>query len=120
MYLLLIVLNNESHVKDILEKFVDIDIRGATIINSQGMGRILSDKIPIFPSLKYVLSGNEKRVNNFTIFSAIESEKTLQDAVDVVMNIVKDIDKPGVGIMMVLPVLKIYGLAENNIKEVSG
>ncbi|MGC8758213.1 MAG: hypothetical protein ACP5QX_07235 [Caldisericaceae bacterium] len=117
MYLLVVVLFSEKHVKEILERFVDIDVRGATVINSQGMGTILSEEIPIFSSLGYVLSGEDKRTNNFTIFSAIKTEKTLQEAIDTVLDVVKDINKPGTGIMIVLPVLKIYGLAENNIKK---
>lgn len=115
MYLLLLVLNNENHVKEILEKFIDIDVRGATVINSQGMGRIISEKVPIFSSLRSILSGEENRVNNFTIFSAIKTEETLNKAIDVVMNVVKDINKPGTGILIILPVLKIYGLANNSL-----
>lgn len=114
MYLLLLVLNNESHVKEILEKFIDIDVRGATVINSQGMGRIISEKVPIFSSLRSILSGEENRVNNFTIFSAIKTEETLNKAIDVVLNVVKDINKPGTGILIVLPVIKIFGLANDS------
>lgn len=114
MYLLLLVLNNESHVKEILEKFIDIDVRGATVINSQGMGRIISEKVPIFSSLRSILSGEENRVNNFTIFSAIKTDETLNKAIDVVLNVVKDINKPGTGILIVLPVIKIFGLANDS------
>jgi hypothetical protein len=117
MFLLILVLYSETHVKEVLERFIDIDVRGATVINSEGMGAILSEEIPIFSSLRYVLSGEDKRTNNFTIFSAIKTEKTLQEAVNTVLDVVKDINKPGTGIMIVLPVLKIYGLAENNIKK---
>ena len=117
MFLFIVVLYSETHVKEVLERFVDIDVRGATVINSQGMGTILSEEIPIFSSLRYVLSGEERRTNNFTIFSAIKTEKTLQEAIDIVFDVVKDINRPGTGIMIVLPVLKIYGLAEKNVKE---
>jgi hypothetical protein len=117
MYLLVVVLFSEKYVKEILERFVDIDVRGATVIKSEGMGTILSEEIPIFLSLGRLLSGEDKRTNNFTIFSAIKTEKTLQEAIDTVFDVVKDINKPGTGIMIVLPVLKIYGLAENNIKR---
>lgn len=113
MYLLLLVLNNENHVKEILEKFIDIDVRGATVINSQGMGRIISEKVPIFSSLRSILSGEKNRVNNFTIFSAIKTEETLNKAIDVIFTVVKDINKPGTGILIVLPVIKIFGLAND-------
>jgi len=116
MYLLLMVLNNENHLREILERFVEIDVRGATVINSQGMGRIVSEKIPIFSSLRSILSGKESRVNNFTVFSAIKTEETLNKAIEVVLDVVKDINKPGTGILIVLPILKIYGLANDSLK----
>lgn len=116
MYLLLMVLNNENHLREILERFVEIDVRGATVINSQGMGRIVSEKIPIFSSLRSILSGEESRVNNFTVFSAIKTEETLNKAIEVVLDVVKDINKPGTGILIVLPILKIYGLANDSLK----
>lgn len=111
MYLLIVVLYNEQHVRDILRKFIEIDVRGATLINSQGMATIISEEVPIFSSLRRLLS-EEERTNNITIFSAIKTEETLNNAVKVVLDVVKDIDKPGTGIMIVMPVLKIYGLSQ--------
>ncbi len=112
MFLLIITLYNENHVREILRKFVEIDVRGATLIKSQGMGSIISDEVPIFSSLRHIISGENERSDNFTIFSAIKTKETLNKAVETVFDIVKDINKPGTGIMIVLPVLKIYGLAE--------
>ncbi len=111
MYLLILVLNNNNHVKEILKRFVEIDVRGATLVNSQGMASVISDELPIFSSLREILSGESERTNNFTIFSAIKTEETLNQAIDTVLDVVKDIDKPGTGIMLVVPVEKIYGLA---------
>jgi hypothetical protein len=112
MFLLILVLYDENYVREILRKFVEIDVRGATLINSEGMALVVSNEIPIFSSLRHMISGENEKSNNFTIFSAIKTEETLNKAVETVLNIVKDIDKPGTGIMVVLPVLKIYGLAE--------
>ncbi|MGB9693645.1 MAG: hypothetical protein ACPLYF_02260 [Fervidobacterium sp.] len=111
MYLLIVVLYNEQYVRDILRKFIEIDVRGATLINSQGMATIISEEVPIFSSLRRLLL-EEERTNNITIFSAIKTEETLNNAVKVVLDVVKDIDKPGTGIMIVMPVLKIYGLSQ--------
>ncbi|RLD14901.1 MAG: hypothetical protein DRI28_02230 [Caldiserica bacterium] len=120
MYLLVVVLNHESHVKEILERFIEVDVRGATVIETQGMGRLLSQEIPIFTTFRKVLSGAQQRVNNFTIFSVIRTEKTLRDAIDVVFDVVGDIDRPGTGIMFVLPVLHMYGLANPITKNQMG
>jgi hypothetical protein len=112
MYLLIIVLYNEKYVKEILRKFVEIGVRGATLIRSQGMASLLSDEVPIFSSLRHMFEETEGLGENYTIFSAIKTEETLNKATEAVLKIVKDIDKPGTGVMIVQPVLKIYGLAQ--------
>lgn len=52
MYLLIIVLYNENYVREILKKFLEIDVRGATLIRSKGMASLLSEEVPIFTSLR--------------------------------------------------------------------
>ncbi len=113
MYLLIAVLYEEAHVKEILQKFTEIDVRGATLINTQGMASIISDEVPFFSSLRKVISGENLMSSNFTIFSAIKTEETLNKAIEVILSVVKDINKPGTGIVIVLPVIRIYGLAQN-------
>ena len=48
MKLLIIILNKEENLDELLEGFLEIDIRGATVVNSQGMGSIITTDIPIF------------------------------------------------------------------------
>jgi hypothetical protein len=52
MYLLIIVLYNENYVREILKKFLEIDVRGATLIRSKGMASLLSKEVPIFHFIK--------------------------------------------------------------------
>jgi len=111
MYLLIIVLYNENYVREILKKFLEIDVRGATLIRSKGMASLLSEEVPIFTSLRRMFEETNLG-ENYTIFSAIKTEETLNKATEAVLEIVKDIDKPGTGIMIVVPVIKIYGLAQ--------
>jgi len=110
-YLFIKVPYNENYEKEILKKFLEIDVRGATLIRSKGTASLLSEEVPIFTSLRRMF----KETNlgeNYTIFSAIKTEETLNKATEAVLEIVKDIDKPGTGIMIVVPVIKIYGLAQ--------
>jgi hypothetical protein len=39
-------------MKTILKKFLEIDVRGATLIRSKGMVSLLSEEVPIFTSLR--------------------------------------------------------------------
>ena len=43
MYLLVNVLEQTQHLSDILEGFAQIGIKGSTVINSTGMGRVLME-----------------------------------------------------------------------------
>ena len=60
MYLLVVVLNHETHVREILERFIEVDVRGATVIETQGMGRLLSEEVPIFTTFRKILSGAQQ------------------------------------------------------------
>ena len=50
MQLLVAVINHEECVEEIVAGFVEIGITGATIVESRGMGRVLSRDVPIFAS----------------------------------------------------------------------
>ena len=108
MQLLVYVLNQEEYLDEILSAFVEVGVKGATIIDSVGMGRILAHDIPIFAGLRYLLEGN--RPYNKTIFAVIEDEK-LDEVIAVVEDICGSLDKPGTGLLFTLPVSRVKGLA---------
>lgn len=115
MNVLFIVLNQVEYLDDILDSFVDIGVRGATIFDSQGMGSALNSNgkgnEPFFGILRNLL--DESRPYNKTIFTVIEDEQVLNNAIKAVKEIVGDIHKPGVGMMFTLPVGNIYGMDHN-------
>ena len=117
MNVLFIVLNQVEYLDDILDEFIEIGVKGATILDSQGMGSALSgngkDDQPFFGMLRNLL--DESRPYNKTIFTVIEDDEILDKAVKSVKEIVGDIHKPGVGMMFTLPVGNIYGM--NNHKN---
>ena len=49
-YLFIKVPCNENYVKEILKKFLEIDVKGATLIRSKGTVSLLSEEVPIFTS----------------------------------------------------------------------
>jgi len=105
------VLNREEHVRILLERFPEIDVRGATVISSTGMGQLLAADVPIFSTLSKLLSAASNRVENYTVFSVIRTEESLEKAITLVHEIVGDLKEPGSGILFVVPVTRIEGLA---------
>ena len=112
MNILVIVLNKMDHLDDILDCFVDIGVKGATIVDSQGMGSAITNSgrgsEPLFGAIRIFL--DNARPYNKTIFTVIEDEETLTEAIKVVKGILGNINKPGVGMMFTLPVGNVYGL----------
>ncbi|NCG32013.1 MAG: hypothetical protein GWP44_03950, partial [Proteobacteria bacterium] len=53
--LLVAVINDPEKVDEILSGFVELGITGATVLQSEGMGSVLSHDIPIFAGLQTLI-----------------------------------------------------------------
>ncbi len=109
MKLLIFVLNQEEHLEEILEAFLELNIGGATILDSVGMGSILAQDIPIFAGFKNLLQGS--RTANKTIFSVIP-DKMVKPVVEAIEQVVGPLEEPGNGIVFVLNIDQIYGISK--------
>ena len=108
MKLLVFVLNNEEYLEEVLEAYVEADVAGATILDSEGMGRFLTYEVPLFAGFKEFMKGN--RPYNKTIISVIREQTAVDKLKKLVDNIVGGLDKPGTGIMFTVPVDCVAGL----------
>ena len=106
--LMIFVLNSEELLEEVLSGFIEIGIGGATIIDSMGMGRVLSQEIPIFAGLQGMLSGG--RPNNKTILSVLPDREKFDQAADLIEDVCGSLEKPGAGILIALPLEAVRGL----------
>lgn len=109
MELLIAVINQEDRLDDILSGFLELGITGATIIESEGMGHVLSHDIPIFAGLQTLIS--RSRPQNTTIFSVIDSDAKVEGAIALLQEICGDMQDPATGIVFTVPVNRVAGLA---------
>jgi nitrogen regulatory protein PII len=109
MELLVCVINQEEKLDDILSGFLELGITGATVINSAGMGHVLTQDVPIFAGLQALVS--RARPQNVTIFSVIDSKEKLEAAIALVQEICGDLSAPATGILFTVPVSRVVGLA---------
>lgn len=109
MQLLIAVINQEEKLDEILSGMVELGITGATIINSEGMGRVLSHDIPIFAGLDRLASLS--RPQNQTIFSVIREDEKVEGVLKLLREICGDLDHPATGIAFTIPVSQVVGLA---------
>lgn len=108
MHLLIAVINESEKLDEILSGFLELGITGATILNSEGMGRILSHDIPIFAGLQTLIA--RSRPQNQTIFSVIKEEEKVVGALALLQEICGDLHDPATGIAFTIPVTHVVGL----------
>jgi nitrogen regulatory protein PII len=115
MQLLVAVVNHEEKLDDLLAGFLQLGITGATIINSEGMGHVLTHQSPLFARVSVL--GARSRPRNLTVFSVIEDDK-LDRAVALVQSVLGDLSTPGAGIVFAVPVARVVGLAPELESEI--
>ncbi len=107
MKLLVVILNKVEKLEEVLEGYLEIGISGATVIDSVGMGHIVSEEVPIFAGLRFMFAGAKS--HNKTILSAIKDEKE-RSAIELLEKILGDLNQPGTGIVFTLPIDTVEGL----------
>jgi len=112
MFFILYVLNDINKCKEVVNAWESVGIKGLTILPSTGMGRlkksVLGDDIPLFPSLQDFFESDETL--NRTLFTVTDDESLIDKIVEVTEKVVGDLNKHHTGILVVLPVLRAYGL----------
>lgn len=109
MQLLIAVINQEEKLDEIMSGLVELGVTGATLIDSEGMGRVLSHDIPIFAGLGTLASRSRPR--NQTIFSVIREDAKVDAVIALLQEICGDFDRPATGIVFTVPVSRVVGLA---------
>jgi nitrogen regulatory protein PII len=108
MRLLVAVINDPEKLDEILSGFLELGITGATIVNSEGMGSLLSHDIPIFAGLQTLISGS--RPQNRILLSVVPAE-IVEPALALLQDVVGNLSAPATGIAFTLPVDRVVGLA---------
>ncbi len=109
MELLVCVVNREEKLEEVLSGFLELGVTGATVIHSEGMGRVLSQEVPVFAGLQTLMS--RSRPQNTTILSVIESPEVMDSAIKMVQDVCGDFDVHSTGIIFTVPLSRVVGLA---------
>ncbi|VAX19541.1 hypothetical protein MNBD_NITROSPINAE01-175 [hydrothermal vent metagenome] len=106
--LLICVLNRPEAVEDVVGAFLEIGVTGCTIIDSKGMGKLVSQDIPIFAGFKSMFSG--VRESNVTIISVMDSE-LVDEVIELIEKVYMSFSEASSGIVFTLPVKRVKGLS---------
>ncbi|MFW5799960.1 MAG: PTS sugar transporter subunit IIA [Spirochaetota bacterium] len=107
--LVVVVLYESEFLDDILEYFLELGISGSTVIDSVGMGGILT-KVPLFASFIDFLGSNKNYSK--TILSII-NEDLLETVVEGIEDIIGDLDKRSGAMVFSIDVSFAKGSMEN-------
>lgn len=122
MYMILFVLHDAEKLNDLLDAWEEAGVPGVTILHSSGLGRVrqagLRDDLPLMPSLEDLFNHDE--YFSRTIFSIVERDETIERVVKATERVVGDLTKPNAGLLVVLPVAKVYGLRRYQQGEEKG
>jgi nitrogen regulatory protein PII len=105
--LVVIFLNRTDLLEDVLEGLLEVGVSGATVIDSVGMGRILSKDVPIFAGLRNLFPGLSP--DNKTIL-IVSDEKMVGEIITVTEDVCGDLCQAGMGLAVVLPIDLVKGL----------
>ena len=112
MFFVLLVLHDAEKCDALLRAWEDAGVRGATVMHSTGLGRMRGngwmDDMPLFPSLEDFTEHEE--YFNRTIFTVVESESSVDRLVAATEGVVGELSRPETGFLVVLPVMRVYGL----------
>ena len=108
MKLIVFVLNREELLERVLEAYVEAGVTGATILDSEGMGRFLTYEVPLFADFKEFMKGNKPY--NKTILSVVEDGECVVRLRSILDEVCGGLSAPGTGILFTVPVDFAVGL----------
>mgnify|MGYP001115886979 CR=1 FL=1 len=110
MQMFVLVLNREEYLDPILERMLEADIGGATILDSTGMMRVLDEDnvdLPMMGVLRHFFSPERKRSK--TMFTLLE-DNTIPRLMGIINDVTGGLDKPDTGIAFALPTTFVEGV----------
>jgi len=110
-YLVVMIVNQIEHVPEILSKWENLGIKGITILESTGHGKLkragLLDNLPLLFSLETLQELQE--IHHRTVFSVVDSEALVEKMIATAQEVIGNLEEEHTGFLFVLPVLKVIG-----------
>jgi nitrogen regulatory protein P-II 1 len=109
--LLICVLNEPSFLDDVLAAFLEAGITTATVLESQGMGRLLSRDMPIFASFRHILTGSSPY--SYTIVAPVSDPESTGELVVLLQDVLSTAPQEDRGFILSLPLRTYVRLTED-------
>lgn len=108
-----LVIFDPSKVDEVVQEWVRSGVTGLTLVDTSGWirapdGHALRDDLPLMPSVRNLLRGEEERSR--LIFSIIPDEFDVEPLVEGAERVLGPLDQPRNGILFVIPLSHVVGL----------
>jgi len=112
-FFILHVLHDPDKLEPMLQSWSEAGVKGVTVLQSIGMNGLaqqagLREDMPLLPTLNSLFESGETL--NRTLFTVVEGEELMNNILERTEQIAGDLNQPGTGILVVMPVLKALGL----------
>ena len=119
MLMVMMILHDPDKLQDLLDAWEAIGVPGATILHSTGLGRTRTnpgmwDDLPLIPNLRDFYEHDE--YFGRTVFTVVPDEAMADKVVEATNQVTGDLDQPDTGMLVVLPLLKVFGLVKREYK----
>jgi hypothetical protein len=118
MHLVVFVLDNPEQCAPVLDAWEQAGATGITILESTGLRRlrgVVRDDLPLFPSLRDLLGGDESR--HRTLFTVVPDEEIVDRIVAATEGIVGSFSQSHTGLLFVVPVSRVEGLDKPHLQN---
>jgi nitrogen regulatory protein PII len=110
-FLVVFVLNDPNRCNDILDAWESAGVRGITILQSSGLGRVrqagMRDDLPLIPSLNDLFKHSE--THHRTLLTVVKDQKQIDAIVIATQEVIGDLEQKDTGLLFVVPVSQVYG-----------
>jgi hypothetical protein len=108
-----LVLHDPGMTDEVVHAWLESGVLGMTLLDSSGLARRvgerdLRDDLPLFPSLRSLLSTPER--NSRLIFSVVPDDFDLDRLIQATERVLGPLSTPDSGILFVVPVTRTAGL----------
>lgn len=106
--LVVCVLHEPAYLDDVLAAFLEAGVTSATVLESQGMGRLLSRDMPIFASFRHLLTGASPY--SYTIMAPVEDPTVTQELLALIGDVLSTAPEDEKGFLFALPLAAYVNL----------
>ena len=110
MNALIVLIENPENAEDFLSVLVELDVAGLQMIDSSSVMGILARQAPIFAGLRQLVT--RPKADSKLVFGLSEDPNILSRLRKMLKKIDLDLDAPGIGYAVVMPIADKAGTLE--------